>query len=76
MLMPACIGHPFPRPCSGWMESMVTGEKEMVIAFRGTDALSLYNWVENLRATKTDFELPYPGALPHLGIQLAMPTSP
>lgn len=55
---------------------MVTGEKEMVIAFRGTDALSLYNWVENLRATKTDFELPYPGALPHLGIQLAMPTSP
>ena len=45
----------------------MTGEKEMVVAFRGTDAHSIYNWAENLRATKTDFELPYPGA--HLLIQ-------
>ena len=31
------------------------------MGFRGTDASSIYNWAENLRATKTDFELPYPG---------------
>eukprot|EP00192_Tetraselmis_astigmatica_P025377 CAMPEP_0117674544 /NCGR_PEP_ID=MMETSP0804-20121206/15100_1 /TAXON_ID=1074897 /ORGANISM="Tetraselmis astigmatica, Strain CCMP880" /LENGTH=422 /DNA_ID=CAMNT_0005483431 /DNA_START=67 /DNA_END=1336 /DNA_ORIENTATION=+ len=47
---------------SGWLESSVTGEKEMVVGFRGTDAHSIYNWAENLRATKTDFQLPYPDA--------------
>jgi len=47
---------------TGWLESSVSGEQEIVVGFRGTDASSIYNWAENLRATKTDFELPYPDA--------------
>jgi len=47
---------------SGWLSSRDTGEEAMVVVFRGTDAHSIYNWAENLRATKTDFQLPYPGA--------------
>jgi len=47
---------------SGWMASPLTGRREMVIGFRGTDSHSVYNWAENLHATKTDFQLPYPAA--------------
>lgn len=34
----------------------------IVIAFRGTDSHSLYNWAENMRYWKTDFDIPYPGS--------------
>jgi len=42
----------------------------MVIAFRGTDSHSLYNWAENMRYWRTDLHVPYPdaeGALVHTG---------
>ena len=42
----------------------------IVVAFRGTDSHSLYNWVENMRYWKTDYDIPYPGsegALVHTG---------
>ena len=42
----------------------------MVIAFRGTDSHSLYNWAENMRYWRTDLHVPFPGsenALVHTG---------
>jgi hypothetical protein len=33
-----------------------------VIAFRGTDSRSIYNWAENMRYWRTDLPLPLPGA--------------
>ena len=44
----------------------------IVVAFRGTDSHSLYNWVENMRYWKTDYDIPYPGsegALVHTGTE-------
>ena len=34
----------------------------MIVAFRGTDSHSIYNWVENMHYWRTDFSVPYPGA--------------
>ena len=42
----------------------------MVVAFRGTDSHSWYNWIENMRYWRTEFQIPYPdakGALVHTG---------
>lgn len=33
-----------------------------VVVFRGTDSKSIYNWVENMRYWRSDFNLPIPGA--------------
>ena len=33
-----------------------------VVAFRGTDSHSWYNWAENMRFWRSDFGLPFPGA--------------
>jgi len=33
-----------------------------VVAFRGTDSHSWYNWAENMRTWRVDLQLPYPGA--------------
>ena len=33
-----------------------------VLAFRGTDSRSIYNWAENMRYWRTDLPLPVPGA--------------
>jgi len=48
----------------------------MVIAFRGTDSHSLYNWAENMRYWRTDLHVPYPdaeGALVHTGAAALTP---
>ncbi|EFN56954.1 hypothetical protein CHLNCDRAFT_143513 [Chlorella variabilis] len=37
----------------------------IVVAFRGTDSHSIYNWVQNMRTWRTDLALGYPGAPPH-----------
>ena len=45
----------------------------MVVAFRGTDSHSLYNWAENMRYWRTDLHVPFPGgenALVHTGAAL------
>ena len=42
----------------------------MVVAFRGTDSHSLYNWAENMRYWRTDLDVPFPGsenAMVHTG---------
>ncbi|KAI3434954.1 hypothetical protein D9Q98_003008 [Chlorella vulgaris] len=43
----------------------------IVVAFRGTDSHSIYNWVQNMRTWRTDLALGYPnapmGALVHGG---------
>ncbi|KAK9837014.1 hypothetical protein WJX81_007212 [Elliptochloris bilobata] len=42
----------------------------MVVAFRGTDSHSLYNWAENMRYWRTDLHVPFPdaeNALVHTG---------
>ena len=33
-----------------------------MVAFRGTDSHSWYNWAENMRFWRSDFGLPFPGA--------------
>ena len=33
-----------------------------MVAFRGTDSHSWYNWAENMRFWRSDIGLPYPGA--------------
>lgn len=45
----------------GWSDSM----NAIVIAFRGTDSHSYYNWVENMRTWRTDLALSYKGIPPH-----------
>ncbi|PSC76800.1 alpha beta-hydrolase [Micractinium conductrix] len=42
----------------GWSEPL----QAIVIAFRGTDSHSIYNWVQNMRTWRTDLALGYPGA--------------
>lgn len=37
----------------------------IVVAFRGTDSHSIYNWVQNMRTWRTDLALNYPGAPAH-----------
>ena len=46
----------------------------MVVAFRGTDSHSIYNWAENMRYWRTDFDVPFPGsdgAMVHTGAAAA-----
>jgi len=45
----------------GWSEDM----NAIVIAFRGTDSHSYYNWVENMRTWRTDLALSYKGIPRH-----------
>ena len=55
---------------AGYSTASELGEGAIVVAFRGTDSHSLYNWVENMRYWKTDYDIPYPGsegALVHTG---------
>lgn len=55
---------------AGYSTASVLGGGAIVVAFRGTDSHSLYNWVENMRYWKTDYDIPYPGsegALVHTG---------
>lgn len=55
---------------AGYSTASVLGGGAVVVAFRGTDSHSLYNWVENMRYWKTDYDIPYPGsegALVHTG---------
>ncbi|KAL6784116.1 hypothetical protein ACKKBG_A04865 [Auxenochlorella protothecoides x Auxenochlorella symbiontica] len=42
----------------GWSNSL----QATVIAFRGTDSRSIYNWVTNMRTWRTDLNLTTPGA--------------
>lgn len=43
---------------AGWSPRL----RAMVVAFRGTDSHSIYNWAENMRYWRTDFKVPFPGA--------------
>ena len=55
---------------AGYSTASQLGGGAIVVAFRGTDSHSLYNWVENMRYWKTDYDIPYPGsegALVHTG---------
>lgn len=55
---------------AGYSTASELGGGAIVVAFRGTDSHSLYNWVENMRYWKTDYDIPYPGsegALVHTG---------
>ncbi len=55
---------------AGYSTAAELGGGAIVVAFRGTDSHSLYNWVENMRYWKTDYDIPYPGsegALVHTG---------
>ena len=45
----------------GWSDTL----NAVVIAFRGTDSHSYYNWVENMRTWRTDLTLSYDGIPPH-----------
>ena len=57
-------------PLRGTQQHQSWGGGAIVVAFRGTDSHSLYNWVENMRYWKTDYDIPYPGsegALVHTG---------
>lgn len=45
----------------GWSDRL----NAIVIAFRGTDSHSYYNWVENMRTWRTDLALSYKGIPPH-----------
>lgn len=47
---------------AGYSTASELGGGAIVVAFRGTDSHSLYNWVENMRYWKTDYDIPYPGA--------------
>ncbi|KAI7835696.1 hypothetical protein COHA_010435 [Chlorella ohadii] len=42
----------------GWSEPLGA----IVVAFRGTDSHSIYNWVNNMRTWRTDLAVNYPGA--------------
>lgn len=42
-----------------WIFSLSTVQ---VVAFRGTDSHSWYNWAENMKFWRSDFGLPFPGA--------------
>lgn len=55
---------------AGYSTASELGGGAIVVAFRGTDSHSLYNWVENMRYWKSDYDIPYPGsegALVHTG---------
>lgn len=59
---------------AGYSTASELGGGAIVVAFRGTDSHSLYNWVENMRYWKTDYDIPYPGsegALVHTGDSLS-----
>lgn len=45
----------------GWSDTL----NGIVIAFRGTDSHSYYNWVENMRTWRTDLSLAYEGMPKH-----------
>lgn len=45
----------------GWSDTL----NAVVIAFRGTDSHSYYNWVENMRTWRTDLALSYEGIPSH-----------
>lgn len=34
----------------------------IIVAFRGTDSHSIYNWAENMHYWKTDYQVPFPGS--------------
>lgn len=46
---------------AGWSEEL----DAVVVAFRGTDSHSYYNWVENMRTWRTDLALTLDGIPPH-----------
>ena len=43
---------------AGWSPRL----RAMVVSFRGTDSHSIYNWAENMRYWRTDFNVPFPGS--------------
>jgi len=46
----------------------------IIVAFKGTDSHSIYNWAENMHYWKTEYQVPYPGsegASVHTGGRLA-----
>lgn len=45
----------------GWSEDL----NAVVVAFRGTDSRSYYNWAENMRTWRTDLAISYPGMPSH-----------
>ena len=60
---------------AGYSTASELGGGAIVVAFRGTDSHSLYNWVENMRYWKTDYDIPYPGsegALVHTGSSFSL----
>ena len=60
---------------AGWSPRL----RAMVVAFRGTDSHSIYNWAENMRYWRTDFKVPFPGAdgsKVHTGARAALPLTP
>ena len=62
--------------CSGMKRSIQQAPPFIwqVVAFRGTDSHSWYNWAENMRFWRSDFGLPFPGAegaLVHSGVMQA-----
>lgn len=62
---------------AGYSTASELGGGAIVVAFRGTDSHSLYNWVENMRYWKTDYDIPYPGsegALVHTGNSFKLET--
>lgn len=34
----------------------------IIVAFKGTDSHSIYNWAENMHYFKTNYQVPYPGS--------------
>lgn len=34
----------------------------IIVAFKGTDSHSIYNWAENMHYWKTDYQVPFPGS--------------
>ena len=45
----------------------------IIVAFKGTDSHSIYNWAENMHYWKTDYQVPFPGAegaAVHTGVKL------
>ena len=34
----------------------------IIVAFKGTDSHSIYNWAENMHYWKTEYQVPYPGS--------------